>query len=1229
MAAAEPLSQPAGVVGSYDTALCILPPKHLWASINQLRMIYDKAYETWPPHINLVYPFVGVGSLPSASDSIISRLRTWDGGDKLSINLSEADVFSHRHGNTIFICDKDADRASALEALRTAVLEALGQPSDSYQMHLTVGQSEQLNSSPHKFLLEKAKLLPTLEWKVDKLYILVRERTHSGTKASSQMKIWGTIDLASLLLSRTEKPLSFHESMKVAISADAHVHATMRGGSPSRLPYVFSSTANKWVLYQAGTDLTRRESALKSLTIASYNVLAEFDYPPSHARYPTLIQNILDESALADVLFLQEVTDDFLSFLCKDPQVGEHYPFVSGGPPDQADIGPLPSHLNVVVLSKWSFSWDCFSFRDLHKCSLLMQFDDIGKNNGDSFLPAILFNIHLTCGFKDTSIPKKKHELHSILSYLSENYPQNPWILAGDFNITTSAHTIETALKKKAISWQAVSDLESLDSILTEAGLVDSWVSARVQYGDSSDPEYLNEAFEGEQGATFDPIINKLAANNVQSEFNDRPQRYDRILVKGQDLFTITGFNMFGQKTHMLEDDPQANNDDGYSKNQALDVSQGSDHWGIRCSLQMTTDAPDQPSSNTDKLSVPVEPKVAPAALSDTSELRSSLSNRSIMPSEEDIAKRETAFSSLKEIMEGMYADQNGPGKSAFVVVPVGSYGLGVWTPTSDIDCLCIGPNSSETFFRLATQHLRRAVGEGVRILRRVNARSGTMLELEIGSVKIDLQYCPATRIAETFPYSMSLPSTDPIFQLRMETLAKLKPVRDLYYLRRTVPDHVAFKTAHRLVKCWAKQRGIYAAKFGYLGGIHLSILLACVCKSLSYSGISISAPTIVTTFFSHYASFDWKTRVVFDPFFHKRLRYVRTTREPMAILGYHGPNLNTAHTASLPSVRAISDEFKRADALLSQEGMTWSRFLGEGLDAVDFLTAYKSYIKISVLFWGASLAKRVSFVGWLESRCVNLLVDINRRLPNVHARVWPAPFIDQDASEEDTDYRGYYLIGLDDWKSPGGGSMTKDDKKIAIGSLQTALQRFESQIRDDEKYFDSKVSWMSTEVVKTSELRTLRLDTRECGEYTIGDDESDDEDEEDDALDEAEDSSDEKAIGNSKSRRKSPISLPTRPAYTGKFRSSADVMNRLRWDHDKDSSDYIVGYEDRFLGVKERALDLWKAEQTDEEFIPQHRIMYFKRKSDGEVVWDRKERIDEIFKSGVTSLKPEQENHP
>lgn len=233
----------------------------------------------------------------------------------------------------------------------------------------------------------------------------------------------------------------------------------------------------------------------------------------------------------------------------------------------------------------------------------------------------------------------------------------------------------------------------------------------------------------------------------------------------------------------------------------------------------------------------------------------------------------------------------------------------------------------------------------------------------------------------------MNRPSNDPAFALPMQTLAKLKPVRDLFYLRRSIPDMTQYRMSHLLIKTWAKSRGLYSAKFGLLGGIHISVLLVPICKTLAATGEPVSTSDIIMSFFDHYANFDWKTELVFDPFFHKELRYHRTFREALCLLGWHAPSLNTAANASVPTVKTIAAEFVRAKSLLSNCSETWDDFLNptaetqphpvDGHAATEFLAAYRSYIKIDAHYWGSSPEKGNRFIGWLESRCVMLLVGM------------------------------------------------------------------------------------------------------------------------------------------------------------------------------------------------------------------------------------------------------------
>jgi poly(A) polymerase Pap1 len=232
----------------------------------------------------------------------------------------------------------------------------------------------------------------------------------------------------------------------------------------------------------------------------------------------------------------------------------------------------------------------------------------------------------------------------------------------------------------------------------------------------------------------------------------------------------------------------------------------------------------------------------------------------------------------------------------------------------------------------------------------------------------------------------MNHPATDPAFILPIQTLSKLKPARDLAYLRRSIPDMAKYRLAHLLLKAWAKSRGLYAAKFGLLGGINIATMLVPVCKLLAYNGTKATTTDILATFFHHYADFDWGESMVFDPLFHGNIKYHRTHRESMCLLGWHTPSLNTALNASVSTVQTLSVELKRARDLLMQESITWNTFLCgtkqsmplpelTARNAAEFLTSYKSYIKIDARYWGSSVSKGRRFVGWLESRCVRVLV--------------------------------------------------------------------------------------------------------------------------------------------------------------------------------------------------------------------------------------------------------------
>ena len=1233
---------------NYQTAICIAPPANLSGEIDRLRQLYDKGYSSWPPHINLIYPFVSIQNLERAIEEIRRQLLALPSSERaIRLCLDKPDFFSHRNTSTIYITDSNSNGGfERLKKLNAKILEAFKGSQDSYVPHLTIGQSGAQGAS-REYLLGKAALLPRVEWPVEELLVLAREHNEQG----SRMRLWGKIDVSTCSISKVTLDLALLERDGANETHERHRNGlhliqptSAIAGAPSPEPqstFRFSPEHSLWAPYHFSGADDSTDSPPETFRVATYNVLTDDAFPPSEERYSLLLRAILSEFGLADVLVLQEVSDDFLIYLLANDTIRTQYAFATHAPANQPDAPPLPSLRNVVALSRHAFHWEYLPFKQRHKGAVVLEFPEFGLRKEQKIShPLIVAGIHLTRGLADDTVAAKQSQLQVLTNHLKQSYTNSPWIVAGDFNLTTSSATIATAEKSKSISTQTAAMVSTIESLITNVGLADTWMIARIETGyvgrrnDGTGFHSIEDLYDGEEGATFDPSQNVLAAQTSLGGVNSRPQRYDRILIKNEGWLQASDFNMFGFPEDLVHVEIDNN------KNE---LPYGSDHWGIRATLKTNASHEEETSTSRSIALSRLELLKAPSIFS-TSRLRQFLTTQDMFPTDKEISKRREVFTLLEAILQDRQltslddsADTRSyvlgsKGNVSLVVAPVGSYGLGVWSASSDIDCLCIGSISAKTFFALASQRLRKASSHGVSILRKVKAASGTMLELEVQGVRADLQYCPATRVAETWPKALTLQPDDPLFDLSIQSLTKLQPLRDISYLQRTVPDLPSFRLAYRFLRLWATNRGIYSSKFGYFGGIHITLLLSRICKMLSWSAGAISTPDLLFNFFAHYAVFDWAKEMAFDQFFSDakiNIKYHRTTREPIVILGLHKPLMNVAHTATPHSVRTLTDELKRGERLM-KEGSSWNG-ITDGASG-EFLTSYNSFIKIGVNVWGSSSGPSswMSLLGWLESRCPLLLTELDRKVPSVHARIWPARFcakdeavsVENSASIEKNGFSGCYLIGL----ARNTSSSIEMDPKATSAALQAALDRFSEAIRSDERYFDPSCAWVEVTRVRALEVADLVPDSRSWVAAQVGelDDSSDSDDEELDS-DEAElllsleqESSSTKSKKNAtKSKSHQLAQRPSGPKAP-KLRPASDVLNRLRWDPALDADDFVVGYEDRFLGVRETALGKWKTEQTDEEFIPQHRVVYFKRRSDGIIVWDREKRIDRVFGTGL-----------
>jgi poly(A) polymerase Pap1/uncharacterized protein (UPF0248 family) len=456
--------------------------------------------------------------------------------------------------------------------------------------------------------------------------------------------------------------------------------------------------------------------------------------------------------------------------------------------------------------------------------------------------------------------------------------------------------------------------------------------------------------------------------------------------------------------------------------------------------------------------------------------------------------------------------------------------------------------------------------------------------------------------------------------RLSPSALRPLNAFRDSAYVLRTMPDTNAFQIAYRYLALYLKRRGIYSAKFGYLGGIHLSLMLNRVIKLLlgtastpnnqTENKSAILAATLVRSFLVYYSFFNWKVDVVIDPVLSTRSP--RSYREPVFIQAIHLPAArpNVAASCTRLSAQTLTSEFRLATEKIAGGDWCWC-IRPIDITVREFFASFGAYVRIALDLWDVDEIggdKVREMIGCLESRITRLMVGLGK-LDGVSGRAWPGRFRssnEENLQEDQTQYKGYYLIGLS-----AKDENDVDRKKILSGKVLAVVRDFQRSVEVLKEFQNGSV-WLEMDTIPKNQLleMDLILDNRNWSN-DVSKQPSDVED-----VD----------LGQEENTPESTPSLLHHPGSTNKsgstsLRPSQDIIARIKWDPQLQMNDFLIGYEDRFVGVKEMDLGNWKSEQTDEEFIPMHRIVWVRRKGEeGEKVWDRRSRVDHIFGSGTGS---------
>jgi 2'-5' RNA ligase len=199
---------------SFKSALVLLPSVEIIAPIEPVRRFYDKHFERWPPHMNLVYPFLASPSDLNESNQLLlkedvrARILKVTGSIepfRIFLNADPPGTFSHGQtsgSKTVWLGPLSQD-VQQLQAALQAEFSECNYDARPFTPHLSVGQAgsdstvqklqEAIKSSISEYTGNVAGSPVTLGWHIDRVCVLQRKSYRD------RFRVVGEIDIGKFI----------------------------------------------------------------------------------------------------------------------------------------------------------------------------------------------------------------------------------------------------------------------------------------------------------------------------------------------------------------------------------------------------------------------------------------------------------------------------------------------------------------------------------------------------------------------------------------------------------------------------------------------------------------------------------------------------------------------------------------------------------------------------------------------------------------------------------------------------------------------------------------------------------------------------------------------------------------------------------------------------------------------------------------------------------------------
>lgn len=1234
------------------SALCVVLPYGVTEGVQAVRREHDRSYGRWPPHVNLLYPFVPEAAAGARVAELSAALR-----DVVPFRVTFAELKHFRHTQRSFTLWVEPAPREAFIALQRCVQRVFPALTDlstieafGFTPHLSLGQWRA------QAALDSAQAALQAAWRpfscvVDAVHIITR-RDDEPFAVRWTVPLGGGTPFAGPppgLLPASPLAISMPSSSSTASGSAAG------SGEPTPTPrrvYAWRTvgkddgkgeSAGQWRPMLPGeiiADAAEREP-LGDVRVATWNVFHDADDTPlfcDSLRRDAVVAHIAQLAARSDVLVLTETTPELLTALLQQDWLRRDFcvsdvAFSEGGNEsgNGHQQGQNKGTTSGLAAASFIFVAARRAFRQLvlqhsaAKRTVMAVFPDA---DGVCARLAVA-GVHLTSNFRAAArdaVAARVRQLSAIARALSAL--ECPALVAGDFNVADGP--------------AASTEARALRALLP--GFVDAWRACRGRA----------------PGATFDPTTNRTAAATARTP---RPARIDRILVQAAgspdhhwipadaEVVLPPLLPTTGEQQHQKEDGGAS----GSGSDDATPPFYVSDHY----SLVVCVGYHAGPCPPMDEPVTTLDEYLDAREGGEGSESGSNSSG--------DVTQ--TAVEKALRVVQKAVARCGAP---RIFVNPAGSYGLGAWRAGGDVDLVCASAEPRTAFFRrLGTQLLALRCPCAVAVSAVV-----PVLRTTVRGVALELQHCRApARIVDALPSPAR--SAALFAALRSAQLAPPTPLKrahtknnsdaaegeaeteqepawdeadvraiagwaDAQVITSVIPEALrsVFARALAAVKQWAKVRGVYSCRMGYPGGIGYTIMVARLIQkaiAANSNGANISTTpqltveNLVGQFFAVYAAHDFATTPIAlagcsgSGSGSASGAAARGVAAKMVIWTPARPHFNVTRNSTRASVWCLRRALTEAHAAIEGAGgparVDWEVFLEQN----HHRPLLRSPRTVAVVLVTVSALARASFDSWrncVESRLVRLTVALEGVCP---PGVVPVPFSRAFYSPEPTyPHQCCFVSVLHD--ASGASPLAAAEPDAVTKEFLAPAQAWEHSVLI-QKPGDGFISVWCYSPEKMP--KWLLADGAVQPSNAAAQDGSDDDDDGLDLetfLESLEHIPTPDAGTQHTPEPAKPVSGAAHPkgatttkkqggsklgtgaqAPTTKLRTSEDVYNRIMWDPLLNKAEYTICYEDRFLGLMEVPF-----ESFDRENIPFHRVWMFKHR--GDVVWDREKRIDLVF---------------